>query len=75
MRLRLPGRAPAGASPVQTQDAPDPEQAAVTTSPAPTHGRGPRMQAASRTLAIASAQFLLIAAAVVVLFYVLGKLW
>jgi predicted PurR-regulated permease PerM len=75
MRLRLPGRAPAGASPVPTQDAPDPEQAAVTTSPAPTHGRGPRVQAASRTLAIASAQFLLIAAAVVVLFYVLGRLW
>src|SRR5215207_11742104 len=75
MRLRLPGRSPAGASPVPTQDAPDPEQAAVTTSPAPTHGRGPRVQAASRTLAIASAQFLLIAAAVVVLFYVLGRLW
>jgi predicted PurR-regulated permease PerM len=33
------------------------------------------MRAASRTLAIASAQFLLIAAAVVVLFYVLGRLW
>jgi predicted PurR-regulated permease PerM len=33
------------------------------------------MQAATRTLAIASAQFLLIAAAVVVLFYVLGRLW
>ncbi len=33
------------------------------------------MQAASRTLAIAAAQFLLIAAALVVLFYVLGRLW
>jgi predicted PurR-regulated permease PerM len=75
MRLRIPGRPAAGSHPASTRDAPDPEQAAVTTAPAPTHGRGPRMQAASRTLAIASAQFLLIAAAVVVLFYVLGKLW
>jgi predicted PurR-regulated permease PerM len=33
------------------------------------------MQAASRTLAIASGRFLLIAAAVVVLGYVLGRLW
>jgi predicted PurR-regulated permease PerM len=33
------------------------------------------MQAASRTLAVASAQFLLIVAAMVVLGYVLGRLW
>jgi predicted PurR-regulated permease PerM len=75
MRLRFPGRAAAGASPAPPQDVPDPEQAAVTTSPAPTHGRGPRVQAASRTLAIASWRFLLITAAVVVLGYVLGRLW
>ena len=75
MRLRLPGRAAAGARPGPTQDVPDPEQAAVTTSPAPTDGRGPRVQAASRTLAIASWRFLLITAAVVVLGYVLGRLW
>ena len=75
MRLRFPGRAATGPSPVPTQDVPDPEQAAVTTSPAPTHGRGPRVQAASRTLAIASWRFLLITAAVVVLGYVLGRLW
>src|ERR687889_646365 len=61
MRLRFPGRAAAGASPDPTRDVPDPEQAAVTASPAPTHGRGPRVQAASRTLAIASWRFLLIA--------------
>ena len=36
---------------------------------------GPSSQRASRTLALASGQFLLIAAAVVVLFWVLGKLW
>jgi predicted PurR-regulated permease PerM len=46
-----------------------------TQAPAPDHGRGARMQAASRKLATASAQFLLVAAAVVVLGYVLGKLW
>jgi predicted PurR-regulated permease PerM len=49
--------------------------AEVTTAPAPSGGRGAKMQRASRTLAIASAQFLLIAAAVVLLFWVLGKLW
>src|SRR5215212_3609539 len=77
MRLRLPGRPPAQPSPdpTTTQEAPDPDTAAVTTSPAPTDGRGPRVQAASRTLAIASWRFLLITAAVVVLGYVLGRLW
>src|SRR3954452_1641586 len=49
--------------------------AEVTDAPAPPKGRGPKLARASRTLAIASAQFLLIAAAVVVLFWVLGKLW
>jgi predicted PurR-regulated permease PerM len=80
MKLRFPGRSTARPQQDQgvgarDQDAPDPQRAAVTTSPAPTHGRGEKMQAATRTLAIASAQFLLIAAAVVVLFYVLGRLW
>src|SRR4029453_7010865 len=46
-----------------------------TRAPAATEGRGPKLQKASRSLAIASAQFLLISAAVVVLFWVLGKLW
>ncbi|MFD2094329.1 AI-2E family transporter [Blastococcus deserti] len=80
MRLRIPGRPPAdptqaSRTDARDQDAADPQAAAVTTAPAPTHGRGPRLQAASRSLAIASAQFLLIAAAVVLLFYVLGRLW
>ena len=75
MRLRLPGRPAADHQPGPRQDVAAPDRAAVTTAPAPRHGRGPRLQAASRTLAIASAQFLLIAAAVVLLFYVLGKLW
>ncbi|SOC49801.1 Predicted PurR-regulated permease PerM [Blastococcus aggregatus] len=46
-----------------------------TQAPAPDHGRGARLQAASRVLATAAAQFLLIAAALVLLGYVLGKLW
>jgi predicted PurR-regulated permease PerM len=47
----------------------------ATQAPAPDEGRGARMQAASRKLATASAQFLLIVAAIVVLGYVLGRLW
>jgi predicted PurR-regulated permease PerM len=89
MRLRFPG-GPAGrpdpapstatASATASGSAKGPGAVAepgaeVTTAPAPPEGRGPKMQRASRTLAIASAQFLLIAAAVVVLFWVLGKLW
>jgi predicted PurR-regulated permease PerM len=76
MRLPLPGRspdrpttAPRGAG---RAGEPIPE---VTRSPAPGAGRGAKLQRASRTLAVAAAQFLLIAAAVVVLFYVLGQLW
>jgi predicted PurR-regulated permease PerM len=85
MRLRLPGRSPGRLDPAPT-DAPGSSAASgpgaaaepvaeVTTAPAPSGGRGAKMQRASRTLAIASAQFLLIAAAVVLLFWVLGKLW
>ncbi|TFV66868.1 AI-2E family transporter [Blastococcus sp. CT_GayMR20] len=75
MRLRLPGRPAAEPHREKDQDAPDPDRAAVTTAPAPSHDRGPRLQAASRTLAIASWRFLLITAAIVVLGYVLGRLW
>jgi len=75
MRLRLPGRPAPEQDARPKPDVADPDLAAVTSAPVPPQGRGPKMQAASRTLAIASAQFLLIAAAVVVLFYVLGKLW
>lgn len=46
-----------------------------TQAPTPDDGRGARLQAGSRVLATAAAQFLLIVAAVVVLGYVLGKLW
>ena len=46
-----------------------------TRAPAPSPDRMTRMGEASRRVAIASAQLLLIAAAVVVLGWVLGKLW
>ncbi|MGY1669908.1 AI-2E family transporter [Geodermatophilus sp. SYSU D00710] len=44
-------------------------------APAPTWKRGERAVSAMSTLAIASAQLLLISGAVVVLFWVLGRLW
>ncbi|MGY1650578.1 AI-2E family transporter [Geodermatophilus sp. SYSU D01119] len=47
----------------------------ATAAPTPTWQRGERARAASRTLAIASAQLLLIAAALVVIGWVLGRLW
>jgi predicted PurR-regulated permease PerM len=78
MRLRRPGRpaeqedeAPAGPGSDRVVE----PGAEVTAAPAPTEGRGPKVQRASRTLATASAQLLLIAAAVYLLFWVLGKLW
>jgi predicted PurR-regulated permease PerM len=46
-----------------------------TRAPAPSADRMARMQQASQRVAIASAQLLLIAAAIVVIGYVLGKLW
>jgi predicted PurR-regulated permease PerM len=48
---------------------------AGTRAPAPSPDRMQRMQSAGRTVAIASAQLLLIVAAIVVIGYVLGKLW
>jgi predicted PurR-regulated permease PerM len=84
MRLRLPGRSRDETDPATSEEttataasgaASVEPGAEVTGAPAPTEGRGPKLQKAARSLAIASAQFLLIAAAVVVLFWVLGKLW
>jgi predicted PurR-regulated permease PerM len=48
---------------------------AGTRAPAPSPDRMQRMQSAGRRVAIASAQLLLIVAAIVVIGYVLGKLW
>jgi hypothetical protein len=75
MRMPVPGRTSAKPDPAASQAAPDPEEAAATSAPAPEAGRGPKVQVASRKLAIASAQFLLIVAAIVVFGYVLGRLW
>jgi predicted PurR-regulated permease PerM len=75
MRLRRPGRSTDEQGPTPAQEAADPQAAAVTTAPAPSPERGRKMRAASRKLAIASAELLLIAAAVWLLFYVLGRLW
>jgi predicted PurR-regulated permease PerM len=75
MRIPLPGRQSEKPGPAASEDAVGPEEGAVTSAPAPTTGRGPKMQAATRRLAVASAQFLLIVAAIVVLGYVLGRLW
>jgi predicted PurR-regulated permease PerM len=75
MRLRLPGRSTDEQGTASSQDAADPQAAAVTSAPAPSPDRGRKMRSAAQRLAIASAEFLLIAAAVWLLFYVLGRLW
>jgi predicted PurR-regulated permease PerM len=75
MRLRLPGRPGEEQGPAASRDAPDPDEAAATAAPAPAAGRGPRLEVATQKLAIAAARLLLIVAAVVVVGYVLGKLW
>jgi len=85
MRLRLPGRSPdrtaaapgdPGGSSAAADPGPSVEPGAeVTTAPAPSEGRAPKLQRASRTLAVYSARLLLVAAAVYLLFWVLGKLW
>ncbi|HEY4605150.1 MAG TPA: AI-2E family transporter [Blastococcus sp.] len=82
MRLRLPRRAAdPSAGPAAQAETPARPQAptgpapATTDAPAPSPQRGPRLRAALRQIAIASAQLLLITAAVVVIGYVLGKLW
>jgi predicted PurR-regulated permease PerM len=78
MRLRLPGRTnepSESGSPEETGARRAETTEEVTTAPAPTAGRGPKMQAALRKMAIASAQLLLIVAAIVVVFWVVGRLW
>jgi predicted PurR-regulated permease PerM len=84
MKLRLPGRSgasseePTADEPAATGRTPSfasLASAGATSSPAPSAGRGPRLQKGVRALAIASAQLLLIAAALVAVGWVLGKLW
>jgi predicted PurR-regulated permease PerM len=52
-----------------------PAAVSSTRAPAPGPDRAQRMQAASRRVAIASGQLLLIVAALIVIGYVLGRLW
>jgi predicted PurR-regulated permease PerM len=82
MPLRSRGRSsdPDSDAPTTSDDLPaaphHPVPDAETRAPAPpASGRGDRMQAALRRLAIVSAQLLLLVAAVIVLGYVLGRLW
>jgi hypothetical protein len=81
--MRLPlSRRSRGPSDPADEDAPRPRRTTrpdpstePTSAPAPGPNRGPRLRSGVRSLAVASAQFLLIVGAVVVIGYVLGKLW
>ncbi|MDT0275291.1 AI-2E family transporter [Blastococcus goldschmidtiae] len=81
MRIRLPGRtaeSPREDPAVDREPDELPEGGGVvpgTHAPAFTSQRGARLQAASRALAIASGQLLLIVGGLIVVGYVLGKLW
>jgi predicted PurR-regulated permease PerM len=85
MRLRPSGRSGSSSAPDPSGDEPTatgrtPSFAAIPTSavsasPAPSEGRGPRLKAGVRAAAIASAHLLLIAAGLVLIGWVLGKLW
>jgi predicted PurR-regulated permease PerM len=66
MGMRLP-RSGRGTAEETTQE--------PTEAPAPSPDRGRRIRAATRTLAIASGELVLIALAVAVIGYVLGKFW
>src|SRR5689334_21990647 len=80
MRLPLPGRW-RGPSDPDDDDARPAKAAAAdpttepTTAPAPSPDRGRWFRAAARSLAVGSAQFLLIVLAVLVVGWVFGKLW
>jgi len=78
MRLRLPGRSTDQRDEASAQpgsDAVVEPGAEVTQAPAPVEGRGEKVQRAARTLAIASGQLLLVAAATYLIFWIMGRLW
>jgi predicted PurR-regulated permease PerM len=81
MRLRPRGRSSDRDTdaPTTSDDLPaaprHPVPDATTTAPTPHTGRGDRMHSALRRLAVVSAQLLLVVAAIVVIGYVLGRLW
>ncbi|MGY1741872.1 MULTISPECIES: AI-2E family transporter [unclassified Blastococcus] len=69
--MRLFSRRPAASRPPAVTDVPG----AATSAPAPSEERGPKLQRGIRTLAIGSAELLLIALAIYVLGEILGRLW
>ncbi|MDP5185466.1 AI-2E family transporter [Blastococcus sp. BMG 814] len=80
MRIRLPGRT--DPPPDETPEDVEPDQPTAgsgvrpaTHAPAPTTERGERLRRASRAVAVASAELLLIVGGLIVVGYVLGKLW
>src|SRR4051794_2706630 len=83
MRLPRPGRRTApeettqDPAPAAADRLPDPGVRGTlpTAAPAPSSARGRKVRSATHTMAIASAELLLIVLAVVVVGYVLGKLW
>jgi len=85
MRIRLPGRSTPLPDETADVEAPRPDEPDMnasgsgvrpgTNAPAFTSQRGMRLERASRAVAGAAAQLLLIVGGVIVLGYVLGKLW
>ena len=79
MRIRLPGRTdpPPDETHHGEPDQPPREMGIepATYAPAPTNQRGERLRRASRSLAIASAELLLVVGGLIVVGYVVGKLW
>src|SRR3712207_332455 len=79
MKLPLPGRTRAPERPEAegpgTDSRVDDVAPAASATPAPSAGRGPKVQRALRAMATTSAQLLLVLAALYVLMYVLGRLW
>ena len=69
-----PPGGPSGSSAVGTDSTPEGD-APATLAPAPGPDRAERLERATRRVAVASAQLLLIAAALVVIGWVLGRLW
>ncbi|WP_222264099.1 AI-2E family transporter [Modestobacter marinus] len=64
-----------GGTAVRRPAGPRPDEVSSTRAPAPGPDRAQRLEAASRRVAIASGQLILIVAALIVVGYVLGQLW
>ncbi|WP_409331423.1 AI-2E family transporter [Trujillonella humicola] len=75
MRLLPSRRSGSGAAPDNSPHALTDVPGATTSAPAPSDDRGPRLQRAVRTLAIGSAELLLIVLALYVVGEILGALW